>query len=154
VFVSLFFTESTRPAVAQFMQSYYEQFRVKPDFLAAQGFDAATLVASAVGQQRQSGAPFAVALGSIGSYEGLTGTMTIAESGEIERTFSVVQLVDDKVVELTEPITPSFVMRGDEALDGAGIPGMSGGNGASSGIPAGSLSELRGGVDNLKKSAL
>jgi branched-chain amino acid transport system substrate-binding protein len=131
VFVSLFFAESPRPAVSQFVQSYLDQYRVKPDFLAAQGFDAATLVAAAVAQQRQSGAPFAAALGSIGSYEGLTGTMTIDGNGEIRRTFTVVQLQEDKVVELLEAVTPSFVMRGDEAIDGtaaeAPLPGAAGG---------------------------
>jgi branched-chain amino acid transport system substrate-binding protein len=122
VFVSLFFTASSRPAVTTFTQSYFEQYRVKPDFLAAQGFDAATLVASAVAQQRLSGAPFAVALGSIGAYEGLTGTMTIDESGEIRRSFAVVELRDDTIAELVNPVTPAFVMRGNDVVEtGNGI---------------------------------
>ena len=123
VFVSLFFAESVRPAVSTFMQSYHDQFRVKPDFLAAQGFDAATLVATAVAQQRLTGARFADALSSIGTYEGLTGTISVDGTGELRRTFAVVELRDDAVVELTEPITPSFVMRGNEAVDQtAGFP--------------------------------
>lgn len=117
VFVSLFFAESTRPTVSQFMQSYLAQFRTKPDFLAAQGFDAATLVATAVAQQRLTGARFADALGSIGTYEGLTGAISVDGNGELRRTFAVVELRNDALVELTEPITPSFVMRGNEAVD-------------------------------------
>lgn len=114
VFVSLFFTESGRGAVTDFIRLYTDQHRTKPDFLAAQGFDAATLVAAAVAQQRATGARFSDALTAIGSYDGLTGRMSVDPSGEIRREFAVVELRGEKTVEVTAPVTPAFVMRGDE----------------------------------------
>lgn len=122
VFVSLFFGDSSRSVVADFIRSYVDQYRVKPDFLAAQGFDAATLVAAAVAQQQATGARFADALAAVGAYEGLTGKIVVDQSGEIRREFAVVELQGEKAVELTAPATPAFVMRGDEraVIDAAG----------------------------------
>jgi len=128
VFVSLFFGESPRSVVADFIRTYLDQYRTKPDFLAAQGFDAATLVAAAVTQQRTTGARFADALAAVGAYEGLTGKITIDQSGEIRREFTVVQLQGEKTVELTAPASPAFVMRGDERAipdDAAAVIGSS-----------------------------
>ena len=92
IFVTPFFPQSSRPVVQQFNESYKGKFKVAPNFLAAQGFDAGTLVVSAIhkaGRERKS---FPEALASLPRYEGVTGLIEMAPGGEIRRSFYVVEV--------------------------------------------------------------
>lgn len=100
VFVSPFFAASKRDLVGQFRAAYKKQFTSEPDFLAAQGFDAATLVVAALRRQVQEGVPFGRALQSIDEYQGLTGRLWVDETGEIQRRFAVVELQGGTVSEI------------------------------------------------------
>ena len=100
VFVSPFFAASKRDLVGQFRVAYKKQFASEPDFLAAQGFDAATLVVAALRRQVQEGVPFGRALQSIDEYQGLTGRLWVDETGEIQRRFAVVELQGGTVTEI------------------------------------------------------
>ncbi|MDC0358495.1 ABC transporter substrate-binding protein, partial [Oligoflexia bacterium] len=117
IFVSPFFSSSGEPVIAKFKQAYQAKYNESPDFLAAQGFDAATLVIAALARQANDDMlSFEQALRSIQSYDGLTGRIWIDQSGEVKRIFSVVQFSQGKLEELSDSGNPSFVMRGNEAL--------------------------------------
>jgi len=92
IFVSPFFLESERPVVKRFIEAYKNSFGSEPDFLAAQGFDAATVAFSGFRVEQEGRARFQEALLDIEQYEGLTGTIKVLPSGEIQRRLSVVEL--------------------------------------------------------------
>jgi branched-chain amino acid transport system substrate-binding protein len=102
IFVSPFFMQSKNPSVLRFIDAYKARFKQSPNFLAAQGFDAATIVAAALRQGSESGNSFSVALQGLGRYEGLTGTMQVENSGEIKRSYSVVEFRAGSIRELGE----------------------------------------------------
>lgn len=124
IFVSPFFSESPRPLVREFVEAYQAKYRTKPDFLAAQGFDAATMILSALKRHQQEGVPLEQALGQIRNYDGLTGEISVQSNGEIVRTFDVVKLEADGLHSLQRSeaisISPSYVYRGniDQSVGG------------------------------------
>jgi len=100
VFVSPFFADTQRPMVAQFIQAYQRRFKRDPDFLAAQGFDAATITLAALKRSREEGLSFVQAFSEIDGYEGLTGHLSVESSGEVRRRFEVVELTAGGIAEL------------------------------------------------------
>ena len=92
IFVTPFFPQSSRPVVQQFNESYKGKFKVAPNFLAAQGFDAGTLVVSAIHKAARERKSFPDALASLPRYEGVTGLIEMAPGGEIRRSFYVVEV--------------------------------------------------------------
>ncbi|NDC37597.1 MAG: amino acid ABC transporter substrate-binding protein [Proteobacteria bacterium] len=103
VLVSPFFAQSIRPIVGAFVASYREKFRQEPDFLAAQGFDAATLTLQAAKRAQAAQTHLPEAMRGIDLYDGLTGRVYIGADGELRREFAVVQLRGDALVELNAP---------------------------------------------------
>jgi len=114
IFVSPFFIASERPLIRKFIETYKSRYGASPDFLAAQGFDAATLVAGAMKKQRKESMSFAQALQDIDFYDGLTGKISVETNGEVSRVFTVVQLQNQRLVDLGSSQELSFVMRGNE----------------------------------------
>jgi branched-chain amino acid transport system substrate-binding protein len=92
IFVTPFFPQSSRPVVQQFNESYKGKFKVAPNFLAAQGFDAGTLVVSAIHKAARERKSFPEALASLPRYEGVTGLIEMTPGGEIRRSFYVVEV--------------------------------------------------------------
>lgn len=130
LFVSPFFSESARPVVRQFIDSYKGHFQASPNFLAAQGFDAATLLISALRRAKADGDPLRVALGHLPPYEGATGLITISGSGEFERVFKVIEVANQGFVELPDlssvaPHRTNVIMRGDQVVSGPPTDGYS-----------------------------
>lgn len=91
IFVSPFFAASSRPLVKNFVETYRQRFGAEPDFLAAQGFDAAMLVSAALRQGRERGMYATNALEQVERYEGLTGDISVESSGEMHRRYAVVE---------------------------------------------------------------
>jgi branched-chain amino acid transport system substrate-binding protein len=112
IFVTPFFASSRKEIIVRFVEAYQARFKLKPDFLAAQGFDAATVALAALRKQNTEGIPFVQALTSVERYEGLTGTIRVQQSGEFERNFDVVTLRDGAVIELQKQVAESFVVQG------------------------------------------
>ena len=92
MFVTPFFPQSSRPVVQQFNESYKGKFKVAPNFLAAQGFDAGTLVVAAIHKAARERKSFTDALSSLPRYEGVTGLIDMGPGGEIRRSFYVVEV--------------------------------------------------------------
>lgn len=112
IFVSPFFSDSDRPVVRKFIEAFTQHYQKAPDFMAAQGFDAATLVLSVM---RRDPNPQSVAntFRLVSGYDGLTGEMQVLSSGEIQRRFAVVEMRSGKRIEVT-PRSESYVATGGE----------------------------------------
>lgn len=92
MFVSPYFVFSDNPYVKQFQQTYKATYNHEADFLAAQGFDAATLVMAAFENSEGLKRDFSAALRGVELYRGLTGEIAIATNGELQRRFMVVEV--------------------------------------------------------------
>ncbi|RIL09410.1 MAG: hypothetical protein DCC75_06580, partial [Proteobacteria bacterium] len=103
LFVSPFFARSDRQEMQTFFIAYQGRFGSKPDFLAAQGFDAATLVKEALSNAVSERLSFEDALNSLGIYHGLTGAIEIDQNGAIRRRFEVAKLHQGMAVSLSTP---------------------------------------------------
>lgn len=106
IFVSPFFAASEREMVRRFVDAYRAKFNKSPDFLAAQGYDATTMVLAAGRRQQNEAISVNDALRGISRYAGLTGDITPSSNGEIARQFAVLQLQKGNLVELTAGATP------------------------------------------------
>ncbi len=106
LFVSPFFRESTRPIVTQFISAYKQRYGLAPDFLAAQGFDASTMLLAALAREQQERVSLVAALKGIDTYDGLTGRIILDQRGEFVRKFSVIELREGRVAEMTEVGAP------------------------------------------------
>jgi ABC-type branched-subunit amino acid transport system substrate-binding protein len=131
IFVSPFFKRSSRPEVVQFIDSYRARFGTDPDFLAAQGFDAATLALEGVRQARDNSTGLDESLSTLGLYQGLTGGISVRDDGELVRQFSVVNFERGAMVELgTERLTitspENSGVPGAEEHEGDPAPGKAG----------------------------
>ncbi len=103
IFVSPFFAQSSREEVQRFIESYKGRYNITPNFLAAQGFDAGTLVMNAM---TKGGGSFSSALESLPPYNGVTGVLSVSSSGEILRSFYVVEVLRDSFQEKLPPSNP------------------------------------------------
>lgn len=100
VFVSPFFQSAEHQVVNRFVDLYFKKFGKKPDFLAAQGFDAATMIIGAARKVLQEGTPFELAFKDIEAYDGVTGTMRVDVSGEVHRAYRIVESRDGELREV------------------------------------------------------
>ena len=121
VFVSLFYKGSQRPLVSRFVESYEEKYGRAPDFFAAQGFDAASMILAGLNRASQSSVSIADAVSGIEAYQGLTGTISVRADGEFDRRFVVLQMEGESYTELSAAPdfvaqNPSFTMRGNEEI--------------------------------------
>jgi branched-chain amino acid transport system substrate-binding protein len=116
IFISPFFVDSPRPIVAKFRDAYLQRYRERPDFLAAQAFDAATILLAARRQAVAQQRGIAEALAAIEGYEGLTGMIAVSPDGDLRRDFVVLRLKDGGLSELTAEATPQYEARGNSVV--------------------------------------
>ena len=114
IFVSPFFTASTRPIVSKFIEAYRSRYGTTPNFFAAQGFDAATMVAAALDRTNREGVPFQDAFSNIDNYAGVTGDISVLPDGELDRHFTVVQMRGGELFELQAQDSQAFIYRGNQ----------------------------------------
>lgn len=119
IFVTPFFTQSNRPEVQQFINSFKGKYNTAPNFLAAQGFDAGTLIVNALRKAIQDGSTFEPALRSLPSYTGVTGLISVLPSGEVSRSFYVVEVMRDSFQEKMPMSNPSRYDSSNVAADAA-----------------------------------
>ena len=91
-----------RSIVRKFVEVYRAKYGKQPDFLAAQGFDAATMVLAAAKREKQEQLSFVQAFRRIDVYDGLTGAISVTSSGEVQRSYSVVKFERGRLIDLTE----------------------------------------------------
>lgn len=107
VFVTPFFAQSTRAEVQRFIESYRGKYNTAPNFLAAQGFDAGTLIVNALATKDRTGGSFEQALLQVPSYNGVTGSIKVTQSGEVSRSFYVVEVMSDTFQEKLPSANPN-----------------------------------------------
>ncbi|MCB0318205.1 MAG: penicillin-binding protein activator [Bdellovibrionales bacterium] len=108
VFVSPFFVNSQRLIIKQFIDAYKGTYKKDPDFLAAQGFDAATLMFAAVDRAVADNVSVEAAIEGIDLYEGLTGQITVDPNGNLNRKFSVVEVTKKGLAEIIDAPSASI----------------------------------------------
>lgn len=106
LFVTPYFAQSTREEVQKFRDSYRAKYGVLPNFLAAQGFDAGTLIVNALRAGGRGATGFESALLQSAPYRGVTGTISVSPTGEIARNFYVVEVLRDSFQEKMPPVNP------------------------------------------------
>ncbi len=106
LFVTPFFAQSTREEVLKFNESYRAKFGANPNFLAAQGFDAGTLIMNALRNSTRAASSFESALAQLPRYSGLTGAISVSSTGELSRRFYVVEVLRDSFQEKMPPSNP------------------------------------------------
>lgn len=94
LFVSPFFRGGRSSFVAPFVDGFSQRFGSKPDFLAAQGFDAMLLAIRGLQRSFQESRPFEIAFKNIDRLDGLTGGLSVDVSGEIYRSYAIVEVAD------------------------------------------------------------
>ena len=97
LFISPFFVGSTNPMMGKFIEKYRKKFGKAPDFLAAQGFDAMTIAIGAARQGLKDGTSLDLAMKNIDAYDGLTGSMRVDTSGEVQRAYAVLEVKDGRI---------------------------------------------------------
>ena len=100
LFVSPFFSQSAREEVKQFVSLFKSKFGTTPNFLAAQGFDVASLVVAALKGESRADGTFEAMLLHAPPLNGATGVLSVTPSGEVVRTFYVVEVLKDSFQEV------------------------------------------------------
>lgn len=91
-FVSPFNALSQDPKVEKFTFGFKERYKLQPELLSAQSFDATSLVLDKAARRIMQGLNPREALMAVGSYQGVTGRLEIEPNGEITREMSVIRL--------------------------------------------------------------
>ena len=100
LFVSPFFSQSSREEVVRFVSSFKDKYKMSPNFLAAQGYDVTNVVLSALqGVSRGDGTLEALLL-QAPPMQGVTGMLSVDASGELVRTFYVIEVLKDSFQEI------------------------------------------------------
>ncbi len=120
IFVSPFFTLSSNPTIKSFIDSYKGKYGTSPNFLAAQGFDAGTIVLSALKKAHGEGLNFVEALRMLPPYDGLTGNISVNAKGEIVREFKIISVTKNGLAESIDigpgSSSEQIMMRGNERI--------------------------------------
>lgn len=98
-FVSGFPKTSSRELIANFVATYQQRYREVPDVVAAQGFDAASLVLAASARQ-QTGETIVAAFQNLPPFEGLTGRIENRPGIGVVRSLAVLEFQNGKVSEI------------------------------------------------------
>lgn len=100
IYVSPFYRTSADPRVGTFISAYRSRFKSEPDLLAAQSYDAATVVFRELEGPELRPTQLIRKLQSAPAYQGVTGNLQVTPTGEIRRTLSILQLQNGEVVEV------------------------------------------------------
>jgi ABC-type branched-subunit amino acid transport system substrate-binding protein/outer membrane protein assembly factor BamD (BamD/ComL family) len=100
IFVDGFFPGSTEPQVQSFVERYRNRFEEEPTLLAAQGYDAVSLVLRALQQGAVTGEAVRDFLGRVRNFSGVTGPITYTPDGDLAKRLYVIQAKDGKFVQL------------------------------------------------------
>lgn len=116
VVVSAFDGGSSDEKIQRFNALYKERFGESPDFLAAQGFDTASILLTAFGPGASSDLSVERGLVNAPIVYGLTGRIAVESDGEFSRAFAVLEYRDGKLHPLepeVDPLVADVVEAGD-----------------------------------------
>lgn len=121
LFVTPFFAQSMREEVRKFSESYRAKYGVAPNFLAAQGFDAGTLIMNALRAPTLGSTGVQSALMQLPPYSGVTGSITVSSTGELTRRFYVVEVLRDSFQEKMPTSDPENPKNGTTNISSRGV---------------------------------
>ncbi len=99
IFVAGFFPASARPATRSFVETFRRVHQATPDVLAAQAYDAATLLRESLRRGASSRESVLLALHELGSVSGATGEIAVSAAGA-SRSLYVLRIGAGHVEEL------------------------------------------------------
>ena len=104
--VSTFFDYTKNdPAVKKFVAAYKAKYKGNPDWFAANSYDVIMLAAKAAENAgKNDRTAINDALGTIGTYQGISGPITFDKNGDVQKPLSIVVVKNGKLV--TAPIQP------------------------------------------------
>ncbi|MBI3597795.1 MAG: penicillin-binding protein activator [Nitrospirae bacterium] len=100
IFVDGFFPGSAEPQVQSFVERYRNRYEEEPTLLAAQAYDAVSLVLRALQQGAVTGEAVRDFLGRIRNFSGVTGSISYTPDGDLAKRLYVIQAKDGKFVQI------------------------------------------------------
>jgi ABC-type branched-subunit amino acid transport system substrate-binding protein len=121
VFTADFYPQSSYPHVSEFVRRYLETYGSEPSYLAAQGFDAASLVAVQLSRGCETREQVAQGLLATRAYPGVSGVTSIRRDGNAAKRPYLLGVQRGRIVSIDESGEPPFLRirekESAEALD-------------------------------------
>jgi ABC-type branched-subunit amino acid transport system substrate-binding protein len=103
VFTDVFFPRSEFPRVEEFVSAYYAAYGEEPDALAAEGYDAASILRGVLSDEvLLSRSRLREALGRVNDFRGVSGLTSFDESGGTHKTLYLLTVRRGEIVELEQ----------------------------------------------------
>jgi len=92
VYPAEFYADDQAEAMQDFMKKYREKYGVNPDVIAANSFDAMSIMCAMAGSNIDSRENFRKVLSGVRNYEGATGTFSFDKFGDSVRDYYIMQI--------------------------------------------------------------
>jgi ABC-type branched-subunit amino acid transport system substrate-binding protein len=103
VFTDVFFPRSEFPMVEEFVSAYYAAYGEEPDALAAEGYDAASILRELLSEEGLlSRSRLREALGHVRDFRGVSGLTSFDESGGTRKSLHLLTVRRGEIVELEQ----------------------------------------------------
>jgi len=109
IFTGDFYAESSYPFVTEFVQRFRERFDAEPSFLAAQGFDAASLFLVQLARGHRTRAEVASGLLTMRAYPGVSGITDVRPDGNAAKRPYLLGVNRGRIVSIDETGEPPFL---------------------------------------------
>ncbi|MCF6095747.1 ABC transporter substrate-binding protein [Thermovorax subterraneus] len=101
VFTAGFFPDDPSEAVQNFVKAYKEKFNAEPDMFAAQAYDAAKILLTAIKNAKgQGGEALQAEMAKIKDFPGITGTTSFTEEGDAVKDVLILKVENGKFVKI------------------------------------------------------
>jgi len=101
IFTAGFFTDDPSENVQNFVKAYTEKFGNEPDMFAAQAYDAAKILLTALKNAKgEGGKTLQTEMTSIKDFPGITGTTSFADNGDALKDIIILKVQDGKFIKL------------------------------------------------------
>ena len=109
IFTGDFYPESSYPFVSEFVRRFRETFEAEPSFLAAQGFDAASLLLLQLAGGRQTREEVAGGLLATRAYPGVSGVTSVRRDGNAAKRPYLLGVNRGRIVSIDETGEPPYL---------------------------------------------
>ena len=102
VIVDGFYPENQEPAVKAVVDAYRSAYQDEPDILAAQAYDAASLILSLLHAKKDTPAAIKEGLLNMKDFPGISGSTSFPGSGEAQKKLFLIRIEDGKFALVTD----------------------------------------------------
>lgn len=106
MFVDGFYIDSHNLAIRYFVKQYRLAFRSEPSALAAQAYDAAQIILSAIGRGASTRREITRYLETLTDFDGVSGSTSMSESGDADKEVFYLTVAGKKIVEFAPIMRP------------------------------------------------